>query len=209
MKIYRLLLLMLLTLNIQSVMAFEGNIGDSNVGSDTNDSTLNRKPVIKEIDIVSYTPSSQDKGYCDIVVEIHYTGAQYLHASVEEENSSLTRTFYSDNPEYAKFTITDVDTWGKALIHVTASNQYGSDTMSKEIFPQTSGIENTQQDKLDIRIENGILHLSEKVKSLYIFTAGGQIVARHKNTDRVQLNALRHGVYIIQTGNLRKKFVLQ
>lgn len=118
--------------DIRGLIVFCGKIAGKEVEC-TYNLTLELAPHILNAQILSIRPNANDASYNDVVVDVYYEGAHYLHAYVEEEYSSEAQTFYSDIPYYTQLRLSSIDSWGYALVNLVVRNEYGSDSCILEI----------------------------------------------------------------------------
>ena len=95
--------------------------------------TLELKPHILKVEIISLTPTTYDPSYYDALIDIYYEGTHYVHISTEEELTPLSKTYFSDIPYYTRVKLTDLDSWGYVRVNVKVLNDYGSSNYVMEI----------------------------------------------------------------------------
>ena len=123
--------------DIQGIIKFRGTVNGQDVQSSYN-ITLELKPHILDVKLIEISNDPNNDGYYDAVVDVAYEGSHYLYAYVEEEYSSSAQTYSSDTPYYTRLKITNIDSWGFALINITIRNEYGNDDFILELPAQAS-----------------------------------------------------------------------
>lgn len=113
--------------DINVTIVFKGKINGQNVSCKYN-LTLELKPSVLKAKVINRTPSKDDYNCNDIDVDVFYEGCHYLDAYVEEENSFIAKTYFSDSPFFTRLHLKDVDSNGYATLYITLRNQYGEDT---------------------------------------------------------------------------------
>lgn len=113
--------------DINVLVVFNGKINGQTVSCKYN-LTLELKPSVLKAKVINITPSKDDYNCNDIDVDVFYEGCHYLDAYVEEENSFITKTYFSDSPFFTRLHLKDVNSDGYATLYITLRNQYGEDT---------------------------------------------------------------------------------
>lgn len=167
---------------IRGLISFTG-LSAGNMVENTYRLTLELKPHILKAKIVSITPCDYDHTYYDVLLDIYYEGAHYLYVTVEEEHSSVVKTFDSDKPYYTQLKLTDIDSWDNALINITVRNKYGNDNLQL-LIPSDS-------------LVTSINH-NEKTSDLTIkvYNSSGVFLGKIASID--DLKKMDHGLFILK-----------
>lgn len=136
--------------DINGMIMFEGMVGEE-LDSAFYNVTFELKPLIECVNVVSTTPCEDDSTYYDVVVEVNYRGSYYVHAYLEEEDSPVAKSAFSDSPLQSLLSFKAVDSWAKAKVTVVVENDYGSVTYVMPIsFQRESKVKSRSRHNLII-----------------------------------------------------------
>lgn len=155
--------------NIQGEITYEGKINGTPV-SLSYPITFELAPKIISASIISTEINANNPNYFDADVEIKYEGSNYLHAYVEEENSTFLTTYYSSTPNYTKLTLKDIALCGKAWLNILIKNNYGSDNLILDLNTDVinpSLINHPQTEKESVLLNARIYDLQGQYLGLY------------------------------------------
>lgn len=156
--------------DIVAKISFQGKINGKVVDSNYN-LTLELKPSVLKAEVVEARRNEDYPDYFDIDVDVYYEGSYYLDAYVEEEYSSMLNSYFSDTPYYTRLHLKDVDSYGKAALHITINNQYGTNKfVIDNLFDHIHG-QNSEQ-----KIVNKISDKVSKSKTSRIKIGGTKMV---------------------------------
>ena len=145
---------------------------------------IDLKPVIKEIH--NLTVVARDR-YRDLSCDIEYSGADYVTAALEVDQSPSLRTEYIYEPGYAHLSIPGFSLSHDAWLDITVRNKYGivTETIDLPASFTTGGSAEAVAIKADV---------TERIQ---VYTPGGIYMGLFGSEDQLTGNLLP-GIYLIR-----------
>lgn len=170
---------------INSGVSFECVADGKPLSADDYAVRIDLKPIIKAIHNLAVAPRDR---YRDLSCDIEYSGADYVTAALEVDQSSSWRTFYIDQPGYAHLSIPGFSLAHDAWLDITVRNEYGTVTETIDLpasftTGSSAGIPVTDVD------------FSE---TIHLFTPGGIYLGEFESKNQLTGN-LKPGVYLIRS----------